>query len=139
MRVLEEPLCLRVEDNHLAFAIDDDDRVGCCFEETSKLFLNFLPCSGVSDDADDQSTPLGLQRAQADLDVELTAVLAAPGEFSALPHGTGVGLAKIVVAVPSMVLAEPLGNQSLDRHAEQFLSAVTEQALGKLVDDDDVA
>ena len=30
-------------------------------EETSKLFLNFLPCSGVSDDADDQSPPLGLQ------------------------------------------------------------------------------
>ena len=38
-----------------------------------------------------------------------------------------------------MVLAEPLGNQSLDRHAEQLLTGVTEQALGKLVDDDDVA
>src|SRR6476620_2245836 len=36
-RVFEEPLCLRVEDDHLAFAIDDDDRVGCGFEETSKL------------------------------------------------------------------------------------------------------
>jgi hypothetical protein len=137
--VPEEPLCLRVEDDHPAFAIDDDDRVGCGFEETAELLLNFLPCSGVPDDADNQSTPLGLQRAQADLDVELTAVLAAPGEFSAFPHGTGVGLAKIVVAVHGMVLAEPLGNQSLDLHAEQLLTGVTEQALGKLVDNDDVA
>ena len=138
-RVLEEPLCLRVEDDHLAFAIDDDDRVGCGFEETSKPLLDFPPCRGVPDDADDQSTRLGLQRAQADLDGELAAVLAAPGEFSAFPHGTGVGLVKIVVAVPGMVLAEPLRNQSLDRHAEQLLTGVTEQSLGKLVDDDDVA
>jgi hypothetical protein len=70
--------------------------------------------------------------------VELAAVLAATGEFSAFPHGTGVELATIVVAVHRMVLAEPLGNQSLDLHAEQLLTAVTEQALGQLVDDDDV-
>ena len=138
-RELEEPLCLRVEDDYLAFAIDDDDRVGCCFEETSKPRFDFLPCSGVSNDADDQSARLGLQRAQADFDGELAAILAAPGEFSAFPHGTGVGLAKIVVAVASMLLSEPLGNQSLDLHAEQLLTGVTEQALGKLVDNDDVA
>jgi len=138
-RVLEEPLCLRVEDNHLAVAIDDDDRVGCSFEETSKPLLNFLACRGVSDDADDECPRLGLQRAQADFDGKLAAILAAPREFSAFLHRTSVRLAKIVLAVPCMVVAGPLGNQSLDPHAEQLLTGVTEQAFGKLVDDDDVA
>jgi len=62
-RELEEPLCLRVDGDNLAFAINDDDRVGCCFEETSKPRFNFLPCSGVSNDADDESTRLGPQGA----------------------------------------------------------------------------
>jgi hypothetical protein len=39
----------------------------------------------------------------------------------------------------SMLLSQPLGNQSLDLHAEQLLTGVAEQALGKLVDNDDVA
>ena len=52
-REFEEPLCLRVEDDYLAFAIDDDHRVGCCFEETSKPGSNFLTWSDVSNDADD--------------------------------------------------------------------------------------
>ncbi len=138
-RVLEEPLCLCVEDDDRAFTIDDDDRIGCGFEETSEPRFNFLPCSGVSNDADDERPRLGLQRAQADFDGELAAILAAPGEFFAFPHGTGVGLAKIVVAVASMVLSEPLGNQSLDLHADQLLTGVPEQVLGKLVDNDDLA
>ena len=135
---LKSRSALRVEDDHLAFAIDDDDRVGRCFEETSKPRFDFLSCGGVPNDADDESTRLGLQRAQADFDGELAAILAAPGELSAFPHGTGMGLAKIVVPVAGMVLSEPLGNQSLDLHAEQLLTGVTEQARGKLVDDDDV-
>lgn len=61
-RVLKEPLGLCVKDDHRAFEIDDDDRVGCCFEETSKLRFNFLPCRGVSNNADDESPRLGLQR-----------------------------------------------------------------------------
>ena len=138
-RVLEEPLCLSVDNDDRAFAIDDDDRIWRGFEEASKLRFNFLSCRGVSNDADDQGARLGLQRAQADFDGELAAILAASREFSAFPHGTGVGLAKIVVAVAGMVLSEALGNQSLDLHAEQLLTGVPEQALGKLVDNDDVA
>ena len=38
-----------------------------------------------------------------------------------------------------MVLAEPLGNQLLDRHAEQLLTRIPEQSLGKMIDDDDIA
>ena len=38
-----------------------------------------------------------------------------------------------------MLLSEPLGNQSLDLHAEQLLTGVAEQALGELVDDGDAA
>jgi hypothetical protein len=49
-----------------------------------------------------------------------------------------MGLAKIVVPVAGVVLPEPLGNQSIDLHAEQFLTLVTEQVRGQLVDDDDV-
>lgn len=60
-------------------------------------------------------------------------------EFSAFSHGAGVGLAKIIVAVPGVLLPEPLRNQLLNRHAEQLLTGVTEQTLRKLVDDDDVA
>ena len=138
-RELEEPLCLRVEDDDLAFAVDDDDRVGRCLEKTSKPRFNLLSCSGVPNDADDERTRLGLQRAQADFDGKLAAILAAPGELSAVAHGTGAGLAKIVVPVARVVLSEPLGNQSIDLHAEQLLTGVTEQARGKLVDDDDVA
>ena len=62
-REFEEPLCLRVDDDYVSFAIDDDDRVGRSFEETSKSCFNFLPCCGVSNDADDYSTGLSLQRA----------------------------------------------------------------------------
>ena len=80
-----------------------------------------------------------LQRAQADFDGELAAILAAPRELSAFPHGTGVGLARIAAAVASMLLSEPRGNQSLDLHAEQLFTGVTEQAPGKLVDYYDVA
>ena len=108
---LEEPLRLRVEDDHPAFAIDDDDRVGCGFEETSKPRLDLLPCGRIPDDADDQSPLLGLQRAQADLDGELAAVLTAPGERR--PPWDGSGARENSRGVPGMVLAEPPGNQSL--------------------------
>jgi hypothetical protein len=138
-RVLEEPLRLRVEDDHVAFTVDDDDRVGCRFEEASKPLLDFPTCRGVSDDADDERPRLGLQRAQADFDGELAAIFAAPPKLSAFPHGAGVGLARVVVAVPGVLLPEPLRNHPLDRHGEQLLTGVTEQAFGELVDDDDVA
>jgi len=58
---------------------------------------------------------------------------------SSLPSPIGRVLVNIVVAIPRVALAKTFGNQSLDRHPEQLLTGVTEQAPGKLVDDDDMA
>ena len=121
----EEPLSWVLRDDHCAFSQnrDDDDHARGLPQEPAELLLDFLPCSGVPDDADDQRPRVGLERAQADLDGELTAVLAAPKRgSSAFPHGTGVGLAKVDVARTGMVVAEPLRNESLDLYAEQFLT-----------------
>ena len=93
-RELEEPFCLRVEDDHLAFAIDDDDRVGRCLEETPKPCFDFLPRGGVSNDADDESARLGLQRAQADFDGNSLPSLRRPASCIPAPIGRGTGCSR---------------------------------------------
>ncbi len=97
------------------------------------------PRADIADDADDQEIALGAHRAEADLDRELAAVLAAPIQLEPHAHRPGTRRGGIGRAVVDMYLAEPFGQQDLKRRAEELVPRVPEALLGLTVDEHDTA
>jgi len=80
---------------------------------------------------------LGLQRAQADLDRELAAVLAQAVQLQPCPHGAGAWFGKKIAPVVGVPGAEALGHQQLDGLPQQLVAAPAEQFDRLGVDKDD--
>jgi hypothetical protein len=86
------------------------------------------------------STPLlGLQRAEADLDRELTPVLPQPVQVDPGPHRPDPRRPEEVLAEARVVAPESLRHKDLDQLSEQFVPGVPEQPLSQRVDQDDFA
>ena len=83
--------------------------------------------------------PSVLQRAQADLDRELGAVLAQPEQLEPDAHRARARLTEVAGAVPGMSPAKALRDEQLDPLADQLVSCVAEEPLRLGVDQDDAA
>ena len=100
--------------------------------------LDALALGHIADGAGDKQTLLRLQRAQADLDRELAAVLAQAVQLQPSPHGAGTWFGKKIAPVVRVTGAEALGHQQLDGLAQQLVAAPAEQFHRLRVDEDDV-
>src|SRR5207247_1728506 len=85
--IAEELLGLGVDEQDATFPIHHHHRIGCGLEEAAELVLGLPAVGDVADRARDERALLGLERAQADLDRELGAVLSRPIELQARSHG----------------------------------------------------
>src|SRR5262245_56942247 len=91
--IAEETLGLRVDEHDLAGVVDDDDRVRRRLQEPAELLLArleyalcLLAQADVAHGARDDESLLAPQRAEADLDRKLAAVLAHAVKLAAGPH-----------------------------------------------------
>src|SRR5947207_136543 len=84
-----------------------------------------------------QEGPIRRDGAEGDVDGKLRAVLAPPRQLQAGPHRPGLGICEVAVAVRNVDCPELIGEQDLDRPADQLLARVAEEAFGLLVDERD--
>ena len=110
-------------------------RLGTC----GGLAQELRALADVADGAGDEDAVLGLERAQADLHRELGAIPAQAEELDARAHAAHPGIAEVARAVAGVPAAETLGDQHLDRPAEQLAPRIPEQPLGLGVHQDDLA
>src|SRR5438445_371064 len=102
-----------------------------CFFEPSAI-------RNVADRAGDQHPLFGFQRAQADLDRDLRAVLAESKELEACPHRPYARIREEPRPMAVVAPAEPLGHEDLDRASKQLLTLVAEEPFGLRVHEDDL-
>src|SRR5205807_6274637 len=103
----------------------------------AELGLLAFASADVADDGGDQQAGGSGQRAQADLDRDLGAVLAAARQLQAAAHRPDARGGEVAVALAGVGVAEAFGDEDLDGLAEQLLAAVAEEDLGLVVDQDD--
>ena len=77
--VAEHALGLGVDQFDHALAVDDDHRIGRCFEQVLELRFGRTARGGVADRSRRKHAAVGAQRTQADLDRKLGAILAHAG------------------------------------------------------------
>jgi hypothetical protein len=88
-----------------------------------------LECASLADIGDQghrQQAVRGLDRREANLNGELTAVLALAEEIEPQPHGSRPRSVEVVSAVPAMRGPEALGQELLDELAEELVLRVAE-------------
>src|SRR5436309_3052897 len=86
-RVPKQPLRLRVDQDDLALSIDDDNGIGCGFQQTPELLFGALALRDVANSSGDQGCLLRLERAEAHFHGKLRPILALTVEFRPLTHG----------------------------------------------------
>ena len=128
-----------VDVSDFTLGADGHQRIQAGFNQAARILGSLFLCGDVADSAGDQDALLGLQRAEADLHLELGSVLALAVQLQARTHGTRPGFAEEAGPVSGMGAAEALWNEDFDRLIEQFLALVTEQFLGLSVHQDDKA
>ena len=111
------------------------DRLGALLQ----LARDPLALGHVADRARHHQPALGLERAEADLDRKLGAVLAQSVEVMARTHRARLRIAHVVLLVLAMMLAEAVRDQVGDGLADQLLALVAEEVLGLGIDERDVA
>ena len=97
-----------------------------------------LALGDVADRRRHEQALVGLERAEADLDRELAAVLVAAEELQARAHGAGRRVAQIALHVMAVMAAEASRDQLGDAEADDLLALIAEQPLGLRVDERDV-
>ena len=124
----------RVDRDDLAVYVGDHDARGSRFQggalQAQALFGGFA-FADVANRRQDQDAIGGLHGAEADLGLELAAILALGENFCAFAHWARIGIIQIILSQPGMPL-EALRNQVLYRHTQKFCGGVAKQgrALG---------
>ena len=80
-----------------------------------------------------------MDRIETDLDREFGAVLAAAEEIAPGSHAARLRLTRKTVAMKDVLRPQTFRNEEIDRSADQFVAAITEQALDLGVDQHDLA
>src|SRR6476646_2066495 len=105
------------------------------FEVALFLFASpqgFFGCSlfrKITNDTQNDPAFCRFYRAQHDVDGEFAAVLPPAVELKSGAHRSNTRLITVVNSLSRVSLAEPLGNQNLDRFAQQFGAAVPKEFL----------
>ena len=126
--VAEELLGLAVDQGDAAPGVDDDHGVGGGLEQAAKHGLGPLAFGDVADGGGDEHAPVGLQRAQGDLDGELDAVVAQPVELEAHAHGADLRVGEEGIAMPEVAVPDPLGQEHLHVAPDQLVAARSRRA-----------
>src|SRR6266481_1404848 len=122
----------RSADDRVVRRIDDG-------RQPEPQLLHLLALRDVADGARYQPAVLGLDRAQADFDRKLRAVLPAAVELQARAHGANLRRCKKTGAMLRMLLTESLGYQDLDPFTQELVPRVPEERLRLRVDELDAA
>src|SRR5579875_242078 len=123
---------LAVEDFEFLTAL-----LNACVEQAQ--LLGPLALGDVGDRRQDERPLIAYDRIEADLDRDLGPILSYPVEVAPGAHRARDGGLRENVAQAYMPVAEALGDQQLDRSAEQLRARITEQLLGLHVHVDDLA
>ncbi len=131
--VTEELLGLRIHQDDLPPAIDNDDGVRRGLQQSPKLLFGFFAFGNVANGAHRQRALLGLQRAETDFHREFDAILAPAVKLQPRAHRASARLGKIVRAMSHVAAAIALWQQHFDGLAAQFDAVVTEESFGLAV------
>ena len=101
--------------------------------------LAALAFGGVADRAQHERSLVGLERADADLDGELGAILAATVQIEVATHRPSLRIPQTASLVSAMAVPQPLGDQDPDALSDQLLAAVAEHPLSLCVGERDMA
>ena len=130
----------------LEVGCEDQEEAGQRLEESlqygaaaAQFVFNRPALGDVANGARNQHAFLGLERAEADLDGELGAILAQRVQFHAGPHGPHPRIGEKTRAVPRMVVPEAFRHQHLNGLPQQLFPRVSKQLLHLRVDQDDLA
>ena len=104
-----------------------------------QFFLQLAVGANVPDDAGDEDAFLGRQRAEADLDGKLLAVLPQAVQVQARSHRPNAGIRNESSTMSTVFAAIAFRHQNLDRLTEQLAPTVSEKSLGLAIDLDDLA
>ena len=137
--VAEQPLGLGVDEHDLPVGVDADDRVRRGFEQAAELRLGALAIGDVAYGGRDHDAVRGVDGRQRDLRRELGAIAAAPGEFHPGTHRAGPRIGDVPGAALRVARPDGVGDEQLDRLADEFAAGVAEQPLGLGVDEHDLA
>ena len=121
--------------------LEDQDGIARGVErlaDAAALGLVLDALADVTDDRDDTQPGVAFEGAEADLDRELAAVLAASEQAEAHAHRPGPRLDAVAGPVRAVDLPEPLGEEVVDRASEEIAAVVAEQLLEPAVDEQDL-
>src|SRR5581483_3424180 len=104
-----------------------------------ELRLDLFAVRYVPNDADHEALAALHDRAEADLDRELAAVLSFPEKLEAGAHGPGSRRRRVLLAMSNVGGVEPLGQQNLNRLSDEVAPLIAEHALGLAIHDADAA
>src|SRR4029077_12947908 len=100
----------------------------------TQCVFDLLPVGNVADRAGNQHAVFCLLGTEADLQREFCTILANSVQLQAHSHGSKLWMSAVCGAVVTMLVPETLGNQHLDRLAEEFVAMVAEQFLRLRID-----
>src|SRR5262249_11100626 len=138
-RVAEELLGLGVDEDDPPAALHDDHGVGCRLEQAAELLLRLAAQAGVADGRGADGLALGLERAKADRDGELGAVLAPAVELEARAHAAHARLGEEAGPMARVERPEALGDEDLHLAPDHLAAGVAEELLGLRIDEEDGA
>src|SRR5437763_1155890 len=129
-RITDQVLGLRIHEHDVAGSVHDHDRMRSSLQEPADLLLPLPAFGDVADRARDQRSFLGLERAQADFDRELRAVLAQTIKLETGAHGTDFRVREVTASVCRVAGTKALGDEDLHKLAHKLDPRVAEEPLG---------
>src|SRR5204863_3520820 len=138
-RVAEQSLDLAVDEDDLSDAIDHHHAARRGLHRGAEPRFGALAGGDIDHGGEHEQSLVGFDRVQADLHRHLGAVLADAVEISPRSHRPGLRVREEVRSVAGMALAQPVGDEELNRLAEQLIARVAEQSLDLAVDEDDLS
>ena len=124
--VSEQAFGLRVHQNDLSRAVDNNHGVGRGFQQSAEFLLGLLALGDVPNGAHCQRALLRFQGAETDFHGKLCSILAQAVQLQARTHGTRAWFGEKAGAVAGMVAAKTLRDQNLDFLAQEFFAGITE-------------
>ena len=128
---------LRVDEDDVPLAVDDDHGVRRGLQQVLELLVRTLAVGDVADGTHHHGALFGVDRAQADLDRKLSTILAQAVQLQPGAHGSGARLSEKPAAVAQVGAAVAVGQQHLHRLPQQFGTGVAKHPLGLGVDEHD--
>ena len=105
----------------------------------AQVQLRPLARTDIHDRGEHEQTLVRLDRVEADLDGDFAAVLPTPEQVPSRPHRARLRASKKVRAQPGVASVHLLGDEQLDRLAQELLAGVPEQPLDLAVHQHDLA